>query len=157
MKKTILYSLLALSISASVLTSCEDAFGSFLDKQPSNELTEEQVFGDWSLMEQYHFDTYNFLRHGACRIKDSWLDAATDLAETSYATGGVRTTFNIGNYYGSDGAAELSDTWEHYYRGIRKCNMIINRIDSVPKSPDLSNEKYLQDKTNYTSEARFLA
>ena len=156
MKKTILYSLLALSISASVLTSCEDAFGSFLDKQPSNELTEEQVFGDWSLMEQYHFDTYNFLRHGACRIKDSWLDAATDLAETSYATGGVRSTFNIGNYYGSDGAAELSDTWEHYYRGIRKCNMIINRIDSVPKSPDLSNEKYLQDKTNYTSEARFL-
>jgi len=156
MKKTIIYSLLALSISASVLTSCEDSFGSFLDKQPSNELTEKQVFGDWSLMEQFHFDTYNFLRHGACRINNSWLDAATDLAETSYATGGVRTTFNIGNYYGSDGAAELSDTWEHYYRGIRKCNMIINRIDSVPKSPDLSNEKYLQDKTNYTSEARFL-
>ena len=32
MKKTILYSLLALTISTSVLTSCEDAFGSFLDK-----------------------------------------------------------------------------------------------------------------------------
>lgn len=156
MKKTILYSLLALTISTSVLTSCEDAFGSFLDKQPSNELTEEQVFGDWSLMEQFHFDTYNFLRHGACRINNSWLDAATDLAETSYATGGVRSTFNIGNYYGSAGAAELTDTWEHYYRGIRKCNMIINRIESVPKSADLSNDKYLQDKTNYTSEARFL-
>lgn len=156
MKKTILYSLLALTISTSVLTSCEDAFGSFLDKQPSNELTEEQVFGDWSLMEQFHFDTYNFLRHGACRINNSWLDAATDLAETSYATGGVRSTFNIGNYYGSAGAAELTDTWEHYYRGIRKCNMIINRIESVPKSADLSNDKYLQDKTNYTSEARFM-
>jgi hypothetical protein len=148
MKKTILYSLLALTISTSVLTSCEDAFGSFLDKQPSNELTEEQVFGDWSLMEQFHFDTYNFLRHGACRINNSWLDAATDLAETSYATGGVRSTFNIGNYYGSAGAAELTDTWEHYYRGIRKCNMIINRIESVPKSADLSNDKYLQDKTD---------
>ena len=58
MKKTILYSLLALTISTSVLTSCEDAFGSFLDKQPSNELTEEQVFGDWSLMEQFHFDFF---------------------------------------------------------------------------------------------------
>ena len=34
--------------------------------------------------------------------------------------------------------------------------MIINRIESVPKSADLSNDKYLQDKTNYTSEARFL-
>lgn len=156
MKKTLIYSMLALSVAAGSLTSCEDLFGGFLNKQPSNELTGEQVFGDWTLMEQFHFDTYNFLRHGACRINDSWLDAATDLAETSYATGGVRTTFNIGNYYGSGGAAELSGTWEHYYRAIRKCNMIINRIESVPKSADLSNDKYLQDKTNYTSEARFL-
>ena len=31
--------------------------------------------------------------------------------------------FNIGNYYGSGGANELTETWEHYYRGIRKCNM----------------------------------
>lgn len=156
MKKTLIYSMLALSVAAGSLTSCEDLFGGFLNKQPSNELTGEQVFGDWTLMEQFHFDTYNFLRHGACRINDSWLDAATDLAETSYAIGGVRTTFNIGNYYGSGGAAELSGTWEHYYRAIRKCNMIINRIESVPKSADLSNDKYLQDKTNYTSEARFL-
>lgn len=155
MKKIIIYSLTALAVSAT-FTSCEDAFGDFLDKQPSNELTESQVFGDWSLTEQFHYDTYNFLRHGATRINSSWLDAATDLAETSFATAGVRTTFNIGNYYGSGGASELTATWEHYYRAIRKCNMIISRIESVPKGVDLSQEKYERDKACYISESRFM-
>lgn len=156
MKKTFIYILSVLSITCITMSSCEDAFGGFLDKQPSNELTEEEVFNDWNLMVEFHYDTYNFLRHGACRINNSWLDAATDLAETSYSTGGVRSSFNIGNYYGSAGAAELTGTWEHYYRGIRKCNMIISRIDSVPKEPALSDSKYKEDKLNYTSEARFL-
>lgn len=156
MKKRLIYSIFALGIAATTLTSCEDMFGDFLDKQPSGELKGDQVFNDWGMMEQFHFDTYNFLRHGAGRINRSWLDAATDLAETSYASGGVKTTFNIGNYYGGGGASELVDTWEHYYRGIRKCNMILTRIESVPKSPELSDETYQTFKTNYISEARFL-
>jgi hypothetical protein len=161
MKKLLLYTAAALMM-ASSLSSCEDAFGDFLNKQPSNELTEEQVFGDWALMEQFHFDTYNFLRHGACRINNSWLDAATDLAETSNGTSGTRTTFNIGNYYGSGGANELTETWEHYYRGIRKCNMVINRLTTtdstqmVPKPADLSQALYESRKQNYISESRFL-
>lgn len=156
MKKILLNIIGLLGISAVTLTSCEDMFGDFLDKQPSNELTEEQVFGDWETTKQFHFDTYNFLRHGAGRINGSWLDAASDLAETSFSSGGVRSTFNIGNYYGSAGASELTATWEHYYRGIRKCNMILTRIDSVPQASDLSDEKYEIDKLNYKSEARFL-
>lgn len=156
MKKTLLYGIFALSIASATLTSCEDMFGGFLDKQPSNELTGDEVFSDWNLMLQFHYDTYNFLRHGACRINNSWLDAATDLAETSYATGGVRTTFNIGNYYGSGGASELSGTWEHYYRGIRKCNMILTRIESVPQNIDLKEDEYIKHKTYIISEARFL-
>lgn len=137
---------------ALTLGSCSD----FLDKEPSNELTGTEVFSDWALMEEFHFDTYNFLRHGALRINSSWLDAATDLAETSYGTGGVRTTFNIGNYYGSGGAAELTDTWEHYYRGIRKCNMIIERIEDVPQPIDISEDLYKSRMGNYVAEARFL-
>ena len=156
MKKKLLYSIFALGIATTTLTSCEDMFGGFLDKQPSGELTGDEVFSDWGMMTQFHNDTYNFLRHGASRINRSWLDAATDLAETSYANGGVRTTFNIGNYYGGGGAAELSDTWEHFYRGIRKCNMILTRIENVPKGAELSEDEYLVKKQNYISEARFL-
>ncbi|MBP5420145.1 MAG: RagB/SusD family nutrient uptake outer membrane protein [Bacteroidales bacterium] len=152
MKTTYLYGLTALA-AALTLSSCEDMFGDFLDKQASNELTEDDVFGDWANVEQFHYDTYNFLRHGAARIGDSWLDAATDIAETSFATGGVRNTFNIGNYYG--GGDELEGTWESRYRGIRKCNMIINRMVNVPRALDISEEKFTADTARVVAEAHF--
>ena len=108
MKKTIIYTAFWLATAGIALTSCEDIFGGFLDKQPSNELTEEEVFSQWTTTREFHFDTYNFLRHGACRINNSWMDAATDLAETSYASGGTRTSFNIGNYYASSAATAIA-------------------------------------------------
>ncbi|MDR1273620.1 MAG: RagB/SusD family nutrient uptake outer membrane protein, partial [Odoribacteraceae bacterium] len=156
MKKTILYFALSAFISLTGLTSCEDIFGDFLDKQPSNELTDKEVFSLWTNAEKFHYDTYNFLRHGARRINRSWMDAATDLAHTSYTAGGVRTSFNIGNYYANSGAPELTDTWEHYYRAIRKCNMLLSNIDAVPKAADLSVENYERDKMNFKAESRFL-
>ncbi len=156
MKRTILYMVFSIVLAGSMLTSCEDMFGGFLDKQPSNELTGKQTFSNWSTTTEFHFDTYNFLRNGACRIGNSWMDAATDLAETSYSNAGTRVSFNIGNYYAGAAASELSDTWEHYYRAIRKCNVLLDTIDIVPKAIDLSNEKYETDKLNYKSESRFL-
>jgi hypothetical protein len=155
MKKTILYAVLLCATTGILFSSCEEMFGDFLDKQPSNELTEAQVFSDWNTAEQFHLDTYNFLRHGAGRINNTWLDATTDLAGTSFSAG-VKLSFNIGNYYSTSGAPELTATWEHFYRGIRKCNVILTRIDSVPKDPTDSEEKYEIDKANYKSEARFL-
>lgn len=156
MKKTIIYAAFVLAAFGSILTSCEDMFGGFLDKQPSNELTEEEVFSQWTTTKEFHFDTYNFLRNGASRINSSWMDSSTDLAETSYATAGTRTSFNIGNYYAPGGAPELSDTWESYYRGIRKCNMLLSRIDNVPKSTDDTAEAHATYVTQYKSESRFL-
>lgn len=151
MKKSIRYISLALLLgSAASFSSCSD----YLEKQPSNELTKEKVLADWNLFEEFHLDTYNFLRHGALRVGDSWLDAATDLAETSYATGGVRTSFNIGNYYGSGGNSELYDTWESRYRGIRKCNMVLENINAVPKNPRNTDEEHAEYVKLYTAEAR---
>ena len=155
MKKTIIYVVFMCVATGLLFTSCEDMFGGFLDKQPSNELTKEQVFGDWNTARQQHLDTYNFLRHGAGRINSTWLDATTDLAETSFS-GGVKLSFNIGNYYGGSGSPELVNTWEHFYRGIRKCNMTLEYIEDVPKDPTDSDEKYTIDKANFISEARFL-
>ena len=45
MKKQLLYIDVVLGMTTS-LTSCADVFGGFLDKRPSNELIEEQVFSD---------------------------------------------------------------------------------------------------------------
>ena len=123
---------------AGLTSSCSD----FLDKQPSNELTKEKVLADWNLFEQFHYDTYNFLRHGANRLSGSWLDSSTDLAHTSFASGGTRTSFNIGNYYGGGGWSELYDTWESRYRAIRKCNFVIEYATTVPKNPRNSDEEH---------------
>ena len=54
-----LYTFVASMAVAFTMTSCEDAFGDFLNKEPSNELTEEQVFSDWSLLRQFHCILYN--------------------------------------------------------------------------------------------------
>ncbi len=48
MKKYSIFAL-ALVMGAMTLTSCEDAFGNFLDKQPSNELTKAEVLGNFTL------------------------------------------------------------------------------------------------------------
>ena len=151
MKKS--YKFLALAFilgSTSAMTSC----GDYLEKQPSNELTEEKTLGSWSMFEYFHNDTYNFLRHGANRLNGSWLDAATDLAETSNSTGGARTTFNIGNYYGGGGYSELSDTWESRYRAIRKCNRVINQMDQVPADITKTPEQEAKDRATMLAEAR---
>ncbi|MDR0938804.1 MAG: RagB/SusD family nutrient uptake outer membrane protein [Mediterranea sp.] len=154
LKNNILYAAIALAIASPALTSCEDLFGGFLDKQPSNELTEEQTFSDWNTATQFHNDTYNFLRHGAARVGNTWLDSATDLGENSFS-GGTKLSFNIGNYYSGDGWAELTATWEHYYRGIRKCNMVLEKLDGVPKNPSDSDADYERKKMNIKAEARF--
>ncbi len=151
MKRSLRYISLALLIgTAASFSSCSD----FLEKQPSNELTKEKVLADWNLFEEFHLDTYNFLRHGAMRINSSWLDAATDLAETSFSNGGTRTSFNIGNYYGDGGNSELYDTWESRYRGIRKCNMVLENINAVPKNPRNTDEEHAEYVRLYTAEAR---
>ncbi len=153
MKHKFIYIILFALLSNVALTSCEDMFGDFLDKMPGNELTEEEVFSDWESTKMFFFDTYNFLRNGRGRINNSWLDSSTDLAMMSYSWGGTRTSFNIGNYYASSGAPELVDTWEHYYRGIRKCNKLLENIDDVTV-PD--NELYPPADATEKEKASFI-
>ena len=146
---TFAVSLAALALST---TGCSD----FLDKQASNELNEDKTYADWRMFEAFHVDTYNFLLHGANRINGSWLDAATDLAETSFATGGTLTSFNIGNYYGTAGAPELESIWESRYRGIRKCNRVLQDMDRVPFDITKTEEENNAIRATYRAEARTL-
>lgn len=151
MKKSIIFASLALATALTGFTSC----GDFLDKEPSNDLSKEKTFSGWVNAQQFHYDTYNFLLHGALRVNNSWLDAATDLAECAIPTGGTRTTFNIGNYYGGGGAAEFTSVWESRYRGIRKCNMTLAEVDKVAKPADETEELFASEKAQVKSEARF--
>lgn len=145
------FTALSFGVGGGLLTSCSD----FLDKEPSNELSKEKTFAGFVNAQQFHYDTYNFLLHGALRINNSWLDAATDLAESAIGTSGVRSSFNVGNYYGSAGAPELTSPWESRYRGIRKCNMVLAEVDSIAKPADYSEEQFAKEKAQLVSEARF--
>lgn len=151
MKKSYIYNKgVAVLALAFTMTSCSD----FLDKEPSSETTKEETFSTWSTMEQFHFDTYNFLRHGAACIGNSWLDAATDLAETSLSNSGARQAFNIGNYYAGAASDELTGRWESRYRAIRKCNMLLQEIDNVPRT-GLTAEEYAEKLEYFKGEAHF--
>lgn len=156
MKKYLLYTVFIATLSMISFSSCEDAFGDFLEKQPSNELTEEEVFSSWKNTEAFYYDGYNFLRNGIGRINNSWMDAATDLAETSYSWGGTRSSFNIGNYYASSGAAEINDTWATYYRVIRKLNLLLERIDNVPLGAEENATERKVKRNRIVEEARVL-
>ena len=151
MKNTLLYGMLAAGLMLTT-ASCSD----FLDPDASNYATTDEVFSDWTLAVDAHIDTYNFLLNGACRVNNSWLDAATDLAETSYATGGTRRSFNVGNYYSSDASDELTSVWESRFRGIRKCNQTITKLPSVPKASDITETRYHALQQRYIAEAHVL-
>ncbi len=153
MKKYLLYIIFGAALGG--FTSCEDMFGDFLDKQPSNELEEKDVWTSWKNTEYYYYDIYNYLRNGLGAINGSWLDSATDIAITSFSSGGTRTSFNIGNYYASKGASEIKDTWGHYFRGIRKCNSLLANIDNVPLDVDKTEQEQAALRSRMKAEARF--
>lgn len=154
MKKSFLFiiSIFSLSLLFSI-SSCEDS--SFLDKQPSGELTADEVWSSWSNAVYFYNDTYNFLRNGQARISNSWMDEATDLAEASRSSAGVRSSFNVGNFYASGGASEITDTWESYYRGIRKVNLFLSKIDSVPFGTEVTETTGTATRNRMKAEMRF--
>lgn len=155
MKKNIIY-LMIVSLAVVCFSSCEQMFGDYLDQAPSSELPEEEVWGSIDYVTYFHNDIYNFERSGLGRINNSWLDAATDLAETSYPSGGVESSLNVGNYYSGSGYPEIEQSWSHYYTGIRKVNMFLQRINTVPlKTSETQTERDLK-VVSMVREARFL-
>ncbi|MFV0290412.1 MAG: RagB/SusD family nutrient uptake outer membrane protein [Mangrovibacterium sp.] len=135
---------------AAILPSCN-----FLDKQPSSEMTADDVWNSWANTTYYYNDTYNYLRNGLARINSSWMDAATDIAETSYSYGGTRKSFNVGNFYATEGAGEIKDTWAHYYKAIRKVNLFLENINNVPKDAGDTQATCDAKKARMIAEMRF--
>jgi len=139
MKKIIIYVLMA--IPALLLSSCED----YLDKKASATLTAEQVFGDPIQFQKFHDDIYTYLHYwpgdwacqsfgGLGRIGYSSFEGATDLAEASRDVAGTNAGYNLGNW--SKGAygmqVELIWPWTGSYAAIRRCNVVLEKVDSVP-------------------------
>ena len=139
MKKVVLYVLIGLPFL--LMSSCED----YLDKKNSALLTSDQVFGDPVQFQKFHDDIYTYLHYwpgdwgcqsfgGLGRIGYSSFEGATDLAEASRSVAGTNASFNLGNWsptaYGMQ--VELLWPWTGAYAGIRRCNVVLEKADSVP-------------------------
>lgn len=137
--KNIFLSFLALT--ALFLTACED----LLDKSQSATLTADQVFNDPTLFQKFHDDIYTYYHYwpgdwacqsfgGLGRIAYSSFEGASDLAEASRAVAGTNASFNLGNWspsaYGAQ--VELLWPWAGSYAAIRRCNVVLEKVDSVP-------------------------
>lgn len=132
---------IAIFIGLMIFTACED----FLDKKPSALLTADQVFGDEVQFKKFHDDIYTYLHYwpgdwacqsfgGLGRIAYSSFEGATDLAEASRDVAGTNAGFNLGNWsknaYGMQ--VELIWPWNGAYAGIRRCNVVLEKVDAVP-------------------------
>lgn len=139
MKSFVNYILIILLLGSTV--GCED----FLDKKSDTYLTGEKVFSDPVLFRQYRDDIYTYVGYwkgdwackafgGLGRIGYSSFEGATDLAEASRDVAGTNAGFNLGAWSASSYgmASELTWPWEGGYAGIRRCNMVLEKVDEVP-------------------------
>ncbi|HET7733980.1 MAG TPA: RagB/SusD family nutrient uptake outer membrane protein [Paludibacter sp.] len=147
MKKSIIYSILLLSL---VFSSCEE----YLDMKVNSSLTGEQVFNDANLFQKYLDDIYTYYHYwpgdwacqsfgGLGRIAYSSFEGATDLAEASRAVAGTNASFNLGNWspsaYGAQ--VELIWPWTGSYAAIRRCNVVLEKVDNVPGLTQVQKDK----------------
>ncbi len=124
--------ILAILITAAVLSGCSK---SILDRQPNDQITEKEVFGDILITEKFLTNIYSEL-NGAIynRTPNYLLSGTTDEAEIGIMnTGGYH--FNTGSFSPVD--FPLGNYWNIYYSAIRKANIFLANIDNVPGDPAL--------------------
>jgi len=139
MKKTIIY-LISLQVLV-LFSACED----YLEKKESALLTYDQVFKNPTNFQKVVDDIYTYYHYwpgdwacqsfgGLGRIAYSSFEGASDLAEASRAVAGTNASFNLGNWSPSSYGAqvELIWPWAGSYAAIRRCNVVLEKVDSVP-------------------------
>lgn len=124
-----------------LLSSCED----YLDRKLDSSYLPEDVFAEFNTMRDFGTGIYTFLPTGYNDIDGSMLAAASDEAHHanenssihSYASGAWGPTFNP------------DDRWIHYYTGIRKANLFLERSKDFEKILAKRDTISLPSKRNY--------
>ncbi|MBA9076113.1 RagB/SusD family nutrient uptake outer membrane protein [Rufibacter quisquiliarum] len=132
MKATYILPLLVLLL---FLSSCED---DFLDRAPSVNLSEEEIFADPLLASRFADNAYNHLIDDYARFNShrGTTSQASDEAVSGNNDVSVRT-LNLGTYhdhYERGGASlnDISDVWNRAYAGIRVTNVVLSKMNQVP-------------------------
>lgn len=127
------------------LHSCED----YLDKEVDINLTEDKIFSDVHYAPGFLFNTYNNLLPGYNRYDGAMLAAGSDEAEHSYS-GSLVHMFNNG---GVNATMNPDDVWDHFYAGIRKTNLFLEKLTTTIAETNSIPE---EDRPRMKGEAVFL-
>lgn len=121
-------------ISVFLFSSCQK----FLDRAPSVNISEDQVFKDPILAAKYADNAYNYLVDEYARFNDhrGITGQFADEAVSGNNDVSVRTITN-GTYHdhyekGGESLNDIGDIWNRAYGGIRITNMMLTRMDNVP-------------------------
>ncbi|SCD19241.1 SusD domain-containing protein [Proteiniphilum saccharofermentans] len=134
MKKIIYYLVL---ITIIVFSSCND---DFLDRKPLDKLSEEAVFTNESLMEQYVNALYNVIPHP---FTEGTMAAITD--EAFFRFGGTSTNYIVRGELSPDNVIFMRDggpahntrmtflnLWPRVFSYVRDMNLFLSRVDDAP-------------------------
>lgn len=125
-----------------IFFSCED---DFLDRKLDTDLKEDEAFISYSRIRDFGYGVYNFVPQGFNRIDGSFFAAASDEAEHTWQSSNIHR-FNQGAitpYNNPD------DQWNHYYEGIRRANMFLERTEGFK-------DVIVRDTINSDAKAEYL-
>lgn len=140
------YKILALLAIALSFASCED----FLDKQPEENLTLDDVFSNRLYTRNFISHTYTWIPTEANMADDggAWRNpytAGSDEMECTFG-GAYGHQINSGGWNPTD--IKRTQVWQESYMALRKVNMIIERVDECPATDE--------EKRHWKGEAYFL-
>lgn len=139
-----------------VSVSCQK---DFLDRQIGTFVSGEEVFASYEFTGRFLTGTYAWLPEGFNSLDGAMRASATDDAEHTREASAVQR-FNNGNW---SPFSNPDDQWVHYYTGIRRTNLFLEKADQVNldnfklnPATQLEYQHRLDDLKRWKHEARFL-
>jgi len=122
--------IIAFLLSAISFSSCKK----YLDLAPNENISEDQTFSTILQTESFLNNVYSTLPTSQTRFRDGFtsIDAISDEGAPTFWNEGK--AFNGGGY--SPSSNPIGNIWANSYRGIRKANILLERLPGVPVSKD---------------------
>ncbi len=122
------------------IVSCEDMMGDYLEKAPGVDVTEDTIFSSKNQVETFIAATYEQGIHTTVILREAestgnvsygLTDAITDEGEMDQTWWNPQT-WNVGNVTPNLIIGIEDSRWKARWSAIRRCNILIERIESVP-------------------------
>lgn len=145
-----------------ILTTCISC-SDFLDREIESNYKQEDVFVNYSRMQQAGFGVYAYLfnRFGFQRIDNAMLASASDEADHAKPASSIQK-FNTGTW---TAVSNPEDCWAYFYQGIRSANLFLENSknykqivyrDTIDPANKSTYETNVRDIAWFRAEVRFL-